>query len=742
MNNKNKVIEWIVKIGLLIVPVLPLVVTRSLFFPFITGRNFIFRIIIEIIFVFWLWLMMSDPVYRPRLSTMVWSYLALIVVLFLATIFGISPYKSFWSGFERMEGFWAHWHYFLYFLMLISVFRRQTDWNRFFFVSLAVSVLTSIYALFQLLGKLAVHQGSVRLDATMGNATYLAIYLIFHIFLFAFFFFRTKNIGLRLVYLAAMLFETLIVYHTATRGAILGLLAGLIVFSLVNLIWGDNKKLKYLTISFFLVVVLTPIVFIAAKDTRFVQSSEVLSRFASISLTETTTQSRFLIWNMAYEAWKDRPILGWGPESFVYIFSKYYDSRMWQQEPWFDRAHNVFFDWLTSAGLVGLAAYLSLFGSGVVILWRLLKRNSQEVKTAGIFAGLLVAYFIHNIFVFDNFTSYIIFFALLAYLSFYETLSKNNESVVTPKPDTSSIVSKPLRVVVICITALAVMFSLYNFNVQPILASQNIIESIRSLTYPQDDSRTRDLDRGRLMLEQGIKRNTFGTAEIREQLAQAADKISNDPGTSLQEKQEIIKLALDQMKIQSEKFPYDIRAKAFLSTLYGDAGDVGDAIVAAQDGLAVSDQRQQFYFLLGEAYFRAGEEDLAIATLKKAHDLAPDYPDAIHNYAIVLIFAGHVQEAESLIKQHFGSEVYPSTKYINAYAALKDFKKVVFIWEKLIEQDPNNLQYRLGLASAYVKTFQDQKAIQQLEKAIELFPSFKAQGEAFIKQVKEGKLNR
>ena len=47
----DSIISWIIKIGLLIVPILPLVITKSLYFPFITGRNFIFRIIVEIIFV-------------------------------------------------------------------------------------------------------------------------------------------------------------------------------------------------------------------------------------------------------------------------------------------------------------------------------------------------------------------------------------------------------------------------------------------------------------------------------------------------------------------------------------------------------------------------------------------------------------------------------------------------------------------------------------------------------------------
>ena len=57
-------------------------------------------------------------------------------------------------------------------------------------------------------------------------------------------------------------------------------------------------------------------------------------------------------------------------------------------------------------------------------------------------------------------------------------------------------------------------------------------------------------------------------------------------------------------------------------------------------------------------------------------------------------------------------------------------------------QNSANLQYRVGLASAYARLDQNQKAIAELEKAIEITPQFKAQGESFIKQIKEGRFGR
>ena len=544
MLDTKKLFAWVVKIGLLAVPILSLVVTRSLFFPFITGRNFIFRIIIEIIFVFWLWLMMSDSQYRPRSSVILYSVVTWTLVLFLATIFSVFPYKSFWSGFERMEGFWGYWHYFIYFLMLTSVFRKERDWVVFFGVSLVVSLTVSFYALLQLLGSFDIHQGDDRIDATMGNATYLAIYLVFHIFLLLWFFLRSqgRSIFLRLILLAAAVFEFFIVYKTATRGAILGLIAGLFIGAVINVVYGRGLARK-LALSGLLVIALMVGSFLALKDTSFIRNSDVLTRFASISLSETTTQSRFLIWNMAYQAWKERPILGWGPENFVYIFSKYYDSRMWRQEPWFDRAHNVFLDWLTATGIVGLLTYLSMFAAASFVLWKLFKSKTLSAKLVAVMAGLLVAYFIHNIFVFDNFTSYMIFFAVLGYLHWLyvksdQDLSGNNLSETVAVP-------KIARSVITAVVGVIVIFSLYSFNVKPILASKSIINALQMVTYSRDGSRARDLDGGMQALKRGIEYNTFGTPEIREQLALYSEKINDDPATPAEEKKNVTEFALE-----------------------------------------------------------------------------------------------------------------------------------------------------------------------------------------------------
>ena len=52
--------------GLSLLLVTPLLVANFLFFPFITGKNFFFRIIVEILTALWLSKCLVDASWRPR----------------------------------------------------------------------------------------------------------------------------------------------------------------------------------------------------------------------------------------------------------------------------------------------------------------------------------------------------------------------------------------------------------------------------------------------------------------------------------------------------------------------------------------------------------------------------------------------------------------------------------------------------------------------------------------------------
>ena len=105
MQRMEKIALWIVKIGLWLIRLLPLYISSGMLFPFITGKNFTFRVIVEIIFAFWVFLAALKTEYRPRLTPLFKTVTIFTAIVFLADLFSPNPFRAFFSNYERMEGF-------------------------------------------------------------------------------------------------------------------------------------------------------------------------------------------------------------------------------------------------------------------------------------------------------------------------------------------------------------------------------------------------------------------------------------------------------------------------------------------------------------------------------------------------------------------------------------------------------------------------------------------------------------
>src|SRR3989338_1499681 len=155
----EKTLRWIVLAGIFALPFIVFIVANEIFFPFITGKNLTFRIIVEIITGAWLALALVNPEYRPRKSWLLYAFAAFVAIIAVADANGVNPFKSFWSNYERMDGWVTLAHLFAYFVVASSVLSAQKLWRRLWLTSLGVSVLVGIYGLLQLAGVSAIGQG-------------------------------------------------------------------------------------------------------------------------------------------------------------------------------------------------------------------------------------------------------------------------------------------------------------------------------------------------------------------------------------------------------------------------------------------------------------------------------------------------------------------------------------------------------------------------------------------------------
>jgi O-antigen ligase len=715
-------LKWVVIAGLFVIPSIPFFVSSSLFFPFITTKAFLFRIIVEIIFASWIVLALLDPAVRPRKSWTTYALLIFLAVIALADIFGQAPMKSFWSNSERMEGFVGLLHLGMLFLVMRNTL-SNIDWKKWWIASLVASFLMAIYCLFQLFGVLAIHQSGTRVDGTLGNSAYLAVYMLFHIFIALFYMVRERTRGMRWIYGSLALLLTIILYYTATRGAILGLLGGLLIAALLSFRSRENKLQRKLSIGYISLFIIIIIGFFALRNTSFVQSSQVLNRFATISVSEIKTEGRSFIWPMALKGIEEHPLLGWGQENFNYVFNAHYKPAMYSIEPWFDRAHNIFLDWAIAGGLLGLLAYLSLYVLLLVNVWK--KESVLTSTDKALITGLLAAYFFHNLFVFDHLISYILFIALLAFV---------DSMVEVPKALNEDIVSKGTVRGVTAGTLIALLVSLYYFNLNPLMANISLISGLTAMQSGDASTAIKDL-------ESSYNRARLGRPEVVEQIATNAPTLLQS-SLSTEDKNAFYTFALNAVKAEADELSTDARYQLLAGTFLENTGKFDDALVYLNKAKDLSPGKQLIYSELAGAYINKGDYATGLSILKTSYELDETNPEAEAAYLVGAIYAGDRNlEAElraDLLKKS------PSTlsddRVVNAYLSVNRVSEVISVFQARLAANPNDPQSYVNVAAAYLKIGDKQDAIATLEKLGSTLPQYKATADGYITQIKNGTL--
>lgn len=721
------ILKKVVLAGIFLVPFIPFIVSTSLFFPFITGKNFAFRIIVEIIFGGWLALMLYNPAYRPRFSWLLAAIASFVGVIALADIFGENPLKSIWSNFERMEGLVTLVHLLMYFLVVGTVLNTEKLWLRFLNTSVAVSGILGIYGLFQLWGVITINQGGVRLDATFGNATYLAIYMLFHVFITAFLLMRWRGERtVRHMYVGVMVLQLFMIYLTATRGAILGLLGGVVLAALLVALFGRaQEKLRKISIGAIVGVLLVVGGFFAIKNTEFVKNSPVLSRFATISLSSGTVSARFEIWDIALQGVKERPLLGWGQENFNFVFNKYYKPELYNQEQWFDRVHNIVLDWLIAGGVLGFLAYLLMPLMTLFYLWR--PRNTFfSIPEKSVITGMLAGYGFHNLFVFDNVISYILFFTVMAFIYFAYNKSAHPEEVaVEASRKNTDIVSWVYMPAIVLFTVVA----LYMVNGKPLLTAHTLLSALA--TQPGSAEQIE-------YFKKAFSYDTFGNQEATEHLAQTIGSLAQSQ-LDIETKQEYFSLFQTEMQKVVDRVPNDARTQLLFGTILDAYKQYATAEPYLTRAHELSPQKPTILFELGLNTLKRGDIDGALAIFKKAHELAPAYREGRVFYAVGAVYAGDRALLESILVPEFGSIIVDSDHLLQAYFKNGMLGEVLGIWKLRVENNPNDTQTHLGLAATYLELEERENSIAEIERAIELSPSFRAQGEYLIREIRAGR---
>jgi O-antigen ligase/tetratricopeptide (TPR) repeat protein len=716
--------KGIVFLGIFAIPFIPLIISNSLFFPFITGKNFTFRIIAEVVFAAWIILACYEPSYRPKRSWLLGSFSVLLVVMFFANWFGESRSTAFWSNFERMEGYFALLHTWMYFLVAGSVLTTGKLWNRFFNVTFASSLILTLYAFAQLSGNITINQGGWRLDGTLGNSAYMAVYMLFNVFLALLMLVRTDSKNLRYVYAALTALFVYLLIQTATRGTILGLVGGLgVTATYIALFSKDHPKVRKVAGGGLLAVVLIVGLFITFRESAFIQNNPYLGRVANITLSEGNV--RFKVWNMALEGFQERPLLGWGQSGFSTVFNKNYDPSIYFAESWYDRVHNIFFDWLIAGGILGFVAYFAIFFSALYYLFlRPLMKHDEAFTVAerGVLIGLLIGYLFHNIFVFDNIVSYIYYGTILAFI---------HSRIGTPWPQLEKWKSdtRVTEQIVTPVVAVALVLTLYFVNVPGIKAAGDIIDAFRA-TDPEAMMKT---------FETALSRNSFGNQEIREQMTRRAQEVIFNQDVPQATKDTIIAKVEAELLKQIEEKPGDARAHVFIASFYRSLGtpeSLEKAVVQLERARELSPKKQQIIFEQGLAELQRQNFERSYEFFKEAYELDTTYKDARVFYAMSGVATGRYNLVDEVIVADDVKDMfYTNDLVVQVVYNAKQYPLLRTIFEYRIEKNPTDSQLRTNLAYIVNESGDTAGAIEVLKKAGEDIPEFKAQAEQFMTDI-------
>ena len=542
----NILARWITLGALFTLPFVALLLDRSLYFPYVTGRGFAFRILVEIAFAGWAVLALSDRAYRPRASLIAICLGLNVVWMGIADAFAINPHKAFWGNLERMDGWITQAHLFALFIVASTVLQAEDLWRRWWLTFVAASGLVCTFGLLQLAHLARTAHDAPRIDALTGNPEFLGGYLLFAICVTLWLAVSEKQSLARFGLAALALLQTLILFESGTRGAFVGLLAAVAACLIAWIIFGGKKTRAAGMLALFHVPIAF-VLFLVLRDLPIVATNPILARFTQFGLGEL--QTRFALWHMALQGFLAHPFLGWGHEGFSYVFNQFYDPGLKASEPWFDRAHNLYLDALVIGGVPSLLLIMAILGGGAWVLWRApLARAERIILLAGI-----VAYAVQGLVVFDSLLTCLPLLALLAFAHSLQT-----------EPVPASAPVKPARLTTPTVI-LALLATLWVLNIPTWLSSRDLVRALA----PKDGGPMRLGD-----LKEAVDRHGFAGLEITEKLAEVATAVAKSSDGASDDKQRFIAYALAQTQAELGKAPHEARLRLQLAKLYRSTGQV------------------------------------------------------------------------------------------------------------------------------------------------------------------------
>ena len=758
MSKTNKIIQY----GLYLILFLPLFFTNFTFFPWHYGKTVIFQIVVEILVIAYLWQILSFPRKREssgqgvgffqKLNWLDWSIIAFLAILIITAFTGVNPANSFWGNQARANGIftWLHFGAFYFLLINFLSFDRVESFKISYRLYVAVAAIVgSIVSLTALLpGILPAGWQSLAGGGIIGNRAFLAGYLILVLGLIIYSFFLASHKWQKILWLAGFVLALTALVQTGIRGAILGVGAGILSSIVILIFVLPGKKLKISLAA--LLFIFAAGFFIVRRSPSFTERFPLAYALTNFSYTSGTGETRLMAWQEALQGLRDKPVLGWGWGNYEIIFNKYFNPQFLKYsfaETVWDKPHNWVLEIADSAGLVGAISYLAIFATALYYLFRKchserspVKRDEVEESISGlettqrvILSATLIAYFVQDLFLFETTNGLILWFLILALISIQSKLSLQ-PMVVKENQKEHKAIKKIIRYSLFFVLC----FSLIRFNYVPLKYSY----------YMRQAERSRDFNNWAVNAGRALSAPAPLVFENAIFLAQQLTQFDKAGAiNNMDEEQKSVALSLvSVLENAAKKYPDNLSFLVWAGQSYLVLGEKLDSkyFIEAERVLLlaheVSPQKQEVLFTLVRVYFSKKDFVRALKISQEAVAVAPDIGISHWFLGLAQIVGGDrpkgLESIEKAVKLGHGLTADQKLYILDLYALERNYSKVIEEYNKLLESNPENVNWLIKLAAIYAESGDKGAALETTRRAVGLFPPLKAEAEKFIKQYK------
>jgi len=716
----HRIVRWSIAL-LALVPLAPLLLQIDLngvaaggvlgfYFPYISTGAIAFRIVVEVAFFAWLALAVLRPEFRPDFRKPIVAIMtALTIISAFAAIFGVDVVRSVWSNFERMEGLVGWLHLYALFLVVTTTMRERDDWKPFVIVLWSASVLNALLALSVDDGKTIDTTVDGRAAGIIGNPIYLAIHMLMSAGIVAWWVASSTSVGRRISTTLVWSATTSIVLFgiaialSGTRGTFIASAVSLLVVAGVVALKKDSPAmLRKISVGVLVAVVAFSAFLFTVRDQQWVKENRFLERASSVfNVSGGTVSARFNNWEIALDAIRARPILGWGQDNYIYPFTFFFNPEMANEEPWFDRTHNQFLDWFVHTGFLGGIAYLALIAFAVLSVT---KMKDAALVERSVLLAIIAGYITHNMFVFDFLVSAMLFVMVLAYISARSPRFGSAEiESIHAQPARADVepAAVALAVVGLCVTVWVV--------IAPTMSGASGMITAISTPY---------VDEKQVLFEGIIAERKTGYTEAVEQFVVSAIQVAGTAELPEDVRNGYIASAQQVINNEIDRVPDNVRMLMFRGALESRLGQNDAAISTFERMAELAPRRPNNLEMLIDAYQTRGTPDDVTKARQLAafiYELAPDNLESIIAYARTLILDKKVTEAEALVAPYDLYMEGKGTALFSAYQAIGRFDRVAEILERYLADKPGDMELTYSLAATYFQGGEKQKAIATLQ---------------------------